>query len=109
LAAYVGLELGDGVLLRFENGTFSLVLPLGEDRRAGVSGIAVDPEGTLWALLQITGESGAPHGIAGFDGEDWSRHLQGARISDLAIGPAGSLWAAASDGIHVVQPLAAAR
>jgi streptogramin lyase len=155
----VGLELGDGVLLRFENGTFSPVLPLGEDRQAGVSGIAVGPEGTLAALLHtavgpnatepslarlaeegwetypsdgglpddlgrtvgtlaidadgrvwtITGESGAPYGIAGFDGEDWSRHLQGTRISDLAIGPAGSVWAAASDGIYVVRPVAAAR
>jgi hypothetical protein len=68
-------------------------VPMLEGFQTWDSRLAVAPDGTLWiGLTGGLGEGGCP-GVLSFDGQTWTRYLEGECVDDLAVGPDGVAWA----------------
>lgn len=101
----VGLEVGDGVLLRYEDATWEPVRPVGDDGTAGVSGAAVAPDGSLWVLLRASTETETEPHLAHHLGQEWQVYGPadglpsdlGLNVGPLVVDAAGVVWAIGGD------------
>ena len=50
---FVGLAFEDGILLRYDGETWLPMQPHADAATLGVAGLAVGPDGALWALLRV--------------------------------------------------------
>jgi streptogramin lyase len=69
--------------------------------------LAVASDGRVWFSVIPQEEDGPPlGGLVAFDGQDFTRYLEGSWVSDFAIAPDGSVWTTDTldQGIHVIRP-----